>query len=225
MRRCCLWHCKLIVQRPFVASLKPCRPSTTDNLILSCLSQGDIMAYSRACRQLNKTVSGYNQRAYRIELVLGAIWTQMVLKFQIDNSRTILYLRRNHRFSEVAGNNRRNNFGIDCSTIFRPWRLCKLRSWCICGTSDCSTSGTMAWANRLCVRIPSRHRVSNPGNGSRYKLWFQAGGPDDWTDRRSRERLFWCGSHSGLPESKPPQHPTHHISGATAWTCAQFPFE
>ena len=183
------------------------------------------MQYSRVCRQLNKIVSGYNQQAYRIELVLGAIWTQMVLKIQIDNSRTILYLWRNHQFLEVAGNNRRNNFRIDCSTIFRPRCLYELRPRCICGTSDSSTSSKMAWANQLCVRILSGDRGPNPGNGSWYKLWFQAAGPNDWTDRQCRERLFWCHSHSGLPESKPPWHPTHHISGATAWTCAQFPFK
>ena len=227
MRQCYLWHCKLIIQYPFVASLKPHRPSTTDNLILSCLSQVDIIAYSHACKQLNKTVSGYNQWAYRIELVLGAIWTQMFLKFQTDNSRTILYLRWNHQFLEVAGNNRHYNFRIDCCTIFWLQCLCKFRSRCICGTPDCSTSGAVAWANRLCVHILSGHRVSNTGKSSWYKLQSQDGGPfrDDHTDQRFKGRLFWCSICSRLQESKPPQHPTHHISGATPRTCAQFPFE
>ena len=185
------------------------------------------MAYSRACRQLYKTVSSYNQRAYRIELVLGAIRPQIVLKFQTDSCRTILYLWRNHQFPGVSGNNGRDNFRIHCSTIFRPRHLCKLGSWCICGTPSCSTSGAMAWDNRLFLRTPSGCRVSNPGNGSWYELWFRGGGPirDDRADGRSAERLLWCGSHSGLRESEPPQHPTHHISGATAWNCAQFPFK
>ena len=155
----------------------------------------------------------------RIELVLGAIRPQIILKFQTDSCRTILYLWRNHQFPEVSGNNRRDNFRIHCSTIFRPRHLCKLGSRCICGTPSCSTSGAMAWDNRLFLCTPSGCRVSNPGNGSWYELWFRGGGPirDDRADGRSTERLLWCGSHSGLRESEPPQHPTHHISGATAW--------
>ena len=66
--------------------LHTCRPPTTDDAILSCLSQADLMAYSCTCRQLRDTVALYNQRAYRIELVLGAICQNLFLKFEIDNT-------------------------------------------------------------------------------------------------------------------------------------------
>lgn len=66
--------------------LHACRLPTTDDAILSCLSQADLMAYSRTCRQLRDTVASYNQRAYRIELVLGAICQNLFLKFEIDNT-------------------------------------------------------------------------------------------------------------------------------------------
>ena len=76
------------------------------------------MAYSCACRQLYKTVSLYNQQAYRIELVLGAIRPQIILKFQTDSCRTILYLWWNHQFPGVSGNNRHDNSGSTAVQFF-----------------------------------------------------------------------------------------------------------
>jgi len=49
------------------------RPPTTDDPILACLSQAELLAYSQTCKQLYKTVTSYNKRAFRINIVLGAI--------------------------------------------------------------------------------------------------------------------------------------------------------
>ena len=58
----------------FITYLKTYRPPTTDDPILACLSQADLIAYSRTCKHLYKTVSSYNKRAFKIDLFLGALF-------------------------------------------------------------------------------------------------------------------------------------------------------
>lgn len=49
------------------------RPPTADDLLLSCLSKADLVAYSHTCKQLYKTASSFNRRAYHIDFILSII--------------------------------------------------------------------------------------------------------------------------------------------------------
>jgi hypothetical protein len=46
------------------------RPSTTDDPILSLLSQSDLISFSKTCKYVRESVLSFYQRAFRVELVL-----------------------------------------------------------------------------------------------------------------------------------------------------------
>ncbi|KIM41069.1 hypothetical protein M413DRAFT_47916, partial [Hebeloma cylindrosporum] len=56
---------------------------TTEDSILGCLSQADIIALSLTCKQLYEQVSSFNRRAYRIEKILGRWFNfRQILQFR-----------------------------------------------------------------------------------------------------------------------------------------------